>query len=84
MWTFEYRTHGTGIKKDEGIGQSDGVVLNKGNNMFNTHCCDRLGGTSIARVSWTVGLPMVMGTTQGTRVLSGRAACGTAVGGTLG
>ena len=81
MWTFEYRAHGTGIEKDEEIGQSDGVVLSKGNN--NTHCWDRLGVTLIARVSGTVGLPMVMGTTQGTRVLSGRAACATAVGGTL-
>ena len=84
MWTFEYRTHGAGIEKNEGIRQFDGVVLSRGNDTFNTHRCDRLGGIiSFAHASGTVGLPMVIGTTQGTRVLSRRVACGTAVGGKL-
>ena len=81
---FELGTHGAGIKKDEGIGQCDGVVLSKENDTFNTHRCYRLTGTSIAHIAGTVGLPMIMGTAQGTRVLSGKAVCGTAVGGTLG
>ena len=68
--------------------QFDGVVLSRGNNMFNTHHFDRLQVTSIVRTSGTFELPLIMGTTQGTKVLSGRMVCGTAgsgtVGGTLG
>ena len=70
--------------KNEEIRQCDEVVLSKGNDTFNTHHCDRLTGTTIAHIAGTVGLPMIMGTVQGTRVLSGRVVCGTAVGGKLG
>ena len=45
MWTVEDGTHGAQIKKNEGIGQSDGIVLCKGSNMIET---DRIRGRSLA------------------------------------
>ena len=58
------------------------VVLGKGNNTVNTHCCDRLMGTCIAHIFGAFALPMVRGTTQKTGAFGGWVV-GTS-GGTLG